>query len=82
MLYLINKQIYKPTLPKNAKIYIISWISLLKQDSIRKKQIDKNVTELNIANSRKYKIEIIWNNMIYLTKFESSHLSGFYYLIV
>lgn len=30
--------------------------------------MDKNVTKLKIGKSKKYKIKIIWNNMVYKKK--------------
>ena len=48
-----------------------------------KGQIDKNVTKLdaNNNNSGKYKIEAIWNSVVYAKKSKSSHLPGLYYLV-
>ena len=45
--------------------------------------MDKKVMELEFeaADSKKYKVEAIWNSAVYANK-EESHLSGLYYLIV
>lgn len=42
-------------------------MSLLKQNTIRKKQVDKNKIELDIGNnkSKKYKVEAISNSVVY-----------------
>ena len=46
-------------------------------------QVDKKVTKLDTSdNSKKYKIEAIWNNAVYTMKWKSSRLSKLYYLIV
>lgn len=44
--------------------------------------MDKNVTKLDAGNSKKYKVEAIWDNTIYANKLESGYLPGLYYLIV
>ena len=54
---------------------------LLKQDTIKKEQMDENVTKLDANNSKKYKVEAIWYNAIYVEESESSQLPGFYYLV-
>ena len=59
-------------------------MSLLKQDSTRKEQMDKKVTELDFeaGNSKEYKMGAIWDSAVYANQLESGHLSGFYYLVV
>ena len=57
-------------------------MSLLKQNSTRKKQADKNVTELEVAgNSKEPKVEAIWDSAVYGNK-AKSHLPSLYYLVV
>ena len=58
-------------------------MSLLEQDTTRKKQVDKNVTELEFdaGNSKEYKVEAIWENAVYAMESESGHLPGLYYLV-
>ena len=45
--------------------------------------MDKKVTEMDFkaSNSKKYKIEVIWDNAVYTNKSKKGHLPGFYYLI-
>ena len=42
-------------------------MSVLEQNTTRKKRVDENVTELefNTGNSKKYELEAIWDNAIY-----------------
>ena len=57
-------------------------MSLLKQDIIKNEQINENVTRLNAGNkdNKEYKVEAIWDNIVYANKSES-HLLGLYYLV-
>lgn len=58
---------------KNWEIYNVFYISLLEQNIIRKKQIDKNKTKLNIDNNRKkYKL------IVYTKKLKLGYLLKFY----
>ena len=80
----VGKQKYKLELPKKWKIHDIFHMSLLEQDTTKKRRVnDKNAVELNAGNnkSREYEVEAIWNSAIYQRESESSHLSGFYYLV-
>ena len=59
-------------------------MSLLKQDTIKKGQINKNkIIKLDVSNknSKKYKTEIIYNNIVYTRELELSHLLRLYYLV-
>ena len=59
-------------------------MSLLKQDTTRKKLVDKNnTTKLDAKNdkSKKYKVEEICNSVVYTKVSESGHLPGLYYLV-
>ena len=60
----------------------VFYILLLEQDIIRKRRVDEIMTELDIGNddSRKYEVEAIWDNVIYVRE-SKSHLSGLYYLV-
>ena len=59
-------------------------MSLLKQDTTRKRWVNKKIPELDAGNedSEEYKMEAIWNNAVYVNKSESSYLPGLYYLVV
>ena len=58
-------------------------MSLLELNTTRKQRVSKKVPELDASNkdSKKYKMEAIWNSAVYANKLESSHLSGLYYLV-
>ena len=82
MLYSVGKQAYKLELAKKWRIYNIFYMSLLEQDITRKEQVDGIITKLefNAGNIEEYKLEAIWNNVVY-TKESKDHLLGLYYLI-
>ena len=80
VLHLVGKQAYKLKLPKKWRICNVFHLSLLKQNTTRKEQVEK-IPKLDTGNnSREYKIEAIWNSAVY-TKESKSHLPGFYYLV-
>ena len=58
-------------------------MSLLKQDTIKKKRVDKNnVAELDAGNkSGKYKIEAIWDSAFYIKELESGYFSRLNYQV-
>ena len=55
-------------------------MSLLKQDTIKKKPKNKNTTELDVNNSKKYKVKAISNSAIYAKEL-ANYLPRLYYLI-
>ena len=62
VLHLVGKQDYKLELSGKWRIHNVFHISLLEQDTTRKKRVDKKVTELDFDagdNSKKYKLEAI-----------------------
>ena len=78
----MGKEIYKLKLPKKWKIHNIFHMLLLKQNTNKKKQVDKNVIEIEASgNKSEYMVEEIWNSAIYAKKSIVGHLPGFYYLI-
>ena len=82
MLYPIEKQAYKLKLPKKKRVYKIFHMSLIEQNNTKKGQMSKKVPELDTGNedSKKYKVEAIWNSTVYANKLGSGHLLGHYYL--
>ena len=58
-------------------------MSLLEQDTTGKERVDKRVTklELEAGNSKEYRVEAIWDNVVYASKLESGQLPALYYLI-
>ena len=55
-------------------------MSLLEQDTTRKKWVDKNVIKFEACNSKEYKIEVIWDSTVYANK-TKGHLLSLYYFI-
>lgn len=57
---------------------------LLEQNTTRKGQIDKNITQLEFEfdNSEDYKIDGICNSVVYNKKLKSLNLSSLYFLIL
>ena len=60
-------------------------MSLLEQDTTRKRRVDENATELAeldaSENSDEYEIEAIWDSALYARESKSGHLPGLYYLV-
>ena len=58
-------------------------MSLLKQDTTKKGQIDKNnAIKLNTSkNSKNYKVKAIYNSTIYTRELKLDYLPTLYYLI-
>ena len=81
VLHPVKKQAYKFKLPRKWRIHDVFYVSLLKQDTIRKGRVDKNVTEFEAGNNEKYEVERIWDSTVYVKESAVDHLLGFYYLI-
>lgn len=58
-------------------------MSLLEQNTNKKKQIDEITSQLEFQNynNKKYKLEAICNGTIYAKVSKSGHLLGLYYLM-
>ena len=60
-------------------------MSMLKQDITNKGQVDKKVRQIEFDtgdnDSRKYKMEVIWDSVIYIKELKSGYLPSFYYLM-
>ena len=60
-------------------------MSLLEQDTTRKKRLDEEVKQMKFDagdnESGEYKVEAIWDSAVYVRESESGHLLGFYYLV-
>lgn len=56
---------------------------MLEQNTTKKRQIDENLTNLDVGNNnnRKYKVKAICNNAIYAKELKSGHPPKFYYLV-
>ena len=85
VLHPVGKQAYKLELPKKWRIHDLFYMSLLEQDTTRKRQVDEEIRQIEFEasnnNSGEFKVEAIWDSMVYAKESESSHLPGFNYLI-
>ena len=79
MLHPVGKQAYKLEFSTNGKIHNIFHVSLLEQDTIRKKH-EFLVLEVELGNNKEYAIEAIQDSTIY-AKEANRHLPGLYYLV-
>ena len=78
----MKKQAYKLKLPKKWRIHDVFHVSFLKQNTNKKGQVDKNVTEFETgSNDEEYKMEGIWDNAVYAKKSATGHLLSLYYLV-
>ena len=61
----------------------VSHVSLLEQNTTRKKRVYKWVTELELeaGNGKEYKVEAAWDNAVYASESELGQLPGLYYLV-
>ena len=61
----------------------VFYMSLLEQNTNRKEQVNKRMTELEseAGNSKEYKVEALWESAVYASKLELGQLSGLYYLV-
>ena len=57
-------------------------MSLLEQDSTRKRRVEEDVTKLDAGDNEggEYKVEAIYNSTVYAREL-ADHLPGLYYLI-
>ena len=74
---------YKLELPKKWGIRDVFYVFLLKQDTTRKERVhEEDEEELDASDdSGEYKVEAIWDSVLYAKESESGHLPGFYYLV-
>ena len=59
-------------------------MSLLEQDTTRKRQVDEKTLQLEFENDgedEEYEVKAICNSAVYVKELESGQLSRFYYLI-
>ena len=83
VLHPVGKQAYKFELPKKWRIHDIFHISLLEQDTTKKKQV--NDMQLNFefeaGNNKEYEVEGIWDSAVYARE-SAGQLLGLYYLVL
>ena len=82
MLHLVGKQVYKLKLPKKSKIDNIFYVSLLEQDTTKKRQINDMQLEFEADNNKEYKVDSIWDSAVYAKKPTIGQLPGLYYLVL
>ena len=85
VLHSVGNQAYKLELPKQRKIDNVFYVSLLEQDTKRKKWVDIKIAEplkfKTSSNNEEYKVESICNSAIHAKELEAGQLSGLYYLV-
>ena len=85
VLYPVRKQAYKLELPRKWRIHDVFHVSLLEKDTTRKRRVDEEVKQIEFDKgdneSRKYEVEVIWDNAVYTRESKSGHLSSLYYLV-
>ena len=79
MLNPVEKQAYKLKLFKNWRIHHVFYMSLLEQDTIKKGH-KFSLSEFELGNNKKYKIEAIQDNTVYAKEVDR-HLPWLYYLV-
>ena len=78
----MGKQAYKIKLSKKWKTYDVFHVSLLKQDTTRKRRVETAI-ELDKDDSKEYELEVICDCEVYTKELDSDHyLPGLYYLIL
>ena len=83
VLHPVGKQAYKLELSKKWRVYNMFHVSLLKQDTTRKRRVSEEVPKLDAGDedNKEYEVEVIWDSAVYANKVESGHLPGLYYLV-
>ena len=59
------------------------YVSLLEQNITKKERVSIELPKLDAGDkdSKKYKVEAIWDNAVYINTLEWAHLLGLYYLV-
>ena len=81
VLHPVGKQAYKLELPRNWRIHDVFHMSLLEQDTTRKRR-EFSMLEFELGdNDKEYKMEAIRDSVVYARKSKSGQLPGLYYLV-
>ena len=81
MLHPVEDQVYKLEFSKKWRIHDVFYVSLLEQDTTRKRWVDdENAAELDVDNDKEYKIEVIQDSAVYVKEVDR-YLLGLYYLV-
>ena len=67
-LHLIGKQAYKLKLLKKLKIHNVFHVSVLEQNTPKKRQVNDMQLEFEASNQKEYKFDGIWNSAVYAKK--------------
>ena len=59
VLHLVGKQVYKRKLAKRWRIYDIFYVSMLEQETTRKRRVKETQLKNNASNNEQYKVEAI-----------------------
>ena len=79
------KQVYKLELLKKWRIHDVFHISLLEQDTTKKKRMDNNAAthlEFKADENEEYDVEWIQDSEVYAKESKAGHLPGLYYLVL
>ena len=80
VLHLVGKQAYKLELSRKWRIHDVFHVSLLEQDTTKKRRVDEKVGQMEFNaddnESGECKVEAIWDSTVYARESESGHLLG------
>ena len=79
----IKEQSLEAILPAIKFIHDVFHVSLLEQNTTRKRQLDENARQLDfeVGNDEEYKVEGIRDSAVYAKESEAGHPPGLYYLV-
>ena len=80
----MGKQAYKLELQKKKRIHDNFLMLLLKQNTIKKKQVDESTAtqlQFEAGNNEENEVEGICDSIVFAKESEAGHLLGLYYLV-
>ena len=85
----IEKQAYKLELPTKWKIHNIFHVSLLEQNTTRRKRVDNKTLpkpekdmKFEVGSDKKYEFEVIINSVVYNQQANNNQMPDLYYLVL